>query len=88
MLLKDVADYVKKLIELTWRMVTQVPPLKLEYHMATFDSQYHKMVGSDHEGEDGKDYEKPVCYLWPGLVDGGGRVISVGEVTPLHCDLG
>ena len=87
-LLRDLADYVKKLIKLTWRMVTQVPPLRLEYSAATFNNQYHKMAEPDREGKEGKDREKPVCYLWPGLVDGGGRVISVGEVTPLHCNLG
>lgn len=85
-LLRDLTDYVKKLIKLTWRMVTQVPPLRLEYSAATFNNQYHKMAEPDREGKEGKDREKPVCYLWPGLVDGGGRVISVGEVTPLHCN--
>lgn len=78
-LLKDLADYVEKLIKLTWRMVTQLPPLRLEYHMATFNSQYHTMAGSDRKDEVGRD--QPVCYLWPGLLDGGGRVIRVGEVT-------
>ncbi|XP_066030267.1 uncharacterized protein [Pocillopora verrucosa] len=80
-LLLDLADYVKKLVKLTWRMVTQLPPLRLEYHKTTFNSQYHIMAGSDHKDKVGKDHEKPVCYLWPGLLDGGGRVIRVGEVT-------
>lgn len=80
-LLKDLREYVNMLTGLTWRMVTQVPPLRLEYQTPTFTSQYHQMVGCDHEGKAEKYGEKPVRYLWPGLVDGGGRVIALGDVT-------
>lgn len=82
-LLKYLNDYVKVLTGLTWRMVTQVPPLRLEYKTLTFTSQHHQIVGSDHEGKAEKYGEKPVRYLWPGLVDGGGRVIFLGDVTAL-----
>ena len=82
-LLKYLNDYFKVLTGLTWRMVTQVPPLRLEYKTPTFTSQNHQIVGSDHEGKAEKYGEKPVRYLWPGLVDGGGRVIFLGDVTAL-----
>ena len=32
-------------------------------------------------GPSGQDHgEEIACYLWPGLLDGGGRLIRAGEV--------
>ena len=74
-------DYLKACIKLTWRMVTQVPPLRLQYHTFTYKRECHKIVGcQDDAGDDRYQYHK-VYYLWPGLEDGGGRTIVKGEVA-------
>ena len=83
-LLDDLDDYLEACIKLTWRMVTQVPPLRLDYTTFTFNSNRHKMVGCDSEVMSERFQEQRVCYLWPTLVDGGGRVISRGDVTLLQ----
>jgi len=64
-------------------MVTQVPPLRLEYHTFTYKRECHNTVESQDERGYGK-YElegHKVYYLWPGLVDGGGRIIIKGDVA-------
>lgn len=69
--------------------MTQVPPMKLEFHSSKFDKRIHKNVGyqSSHRGSTkpyrsaGKEQQEEIdCYLWPGLQDGGGRTICVAEV--------
>ena len=90
-LLQDLDKYIKACISLTWRMVTQVPPMKLEYHSSKFSKDIHKLIGYHNSSkvrprtrdrlstQQGKDLEI-ACYLWPGLSDGGGRLIRPGEV--------
>ena len=88
--LQQLEEYIKACIGLTWRMVTQVPPLKLEYHLTEFDKDIHKDIGyqysrkthhtnsnSSPPSDQGPEIK---CYLWPGLLDGGGRLIRAGEV--------
>ena len=62
-------------------MVTQLPPMRIEYQTKQFNKDYHKIV--EPQGvQSGKEYmEKEVYYLWPGLLDGGGRIISRGRVA-------
>ena len=76
-------EYIKASIRLTWRMVTQTPPLKLQYLQ-----QCHKKI-NDTSPEvrtlvkgtpDQHQEEETACYLWPGLFDGDGRCIHKGEV--------
>ncbi|XP_068733285.1 uncharacterized protein [Montipora capricornis] len=74
-------DYLRACIKLTWRMVTQFPPLRLEYHTFTYKRECHKIVESQDDALDGRYQEHKVYYLWPGLVDGGGRTIIKGEVA-------
>ena len=62
-------------------MVTQVPPLKLEYQTYTYDSDRHKVVEPRAAVRTGRYQGQKIYYLWPGLVDGGGRIISAGEVA-------
>ena len=62
--------------------------MQLEYKCTTLKN-FHRMVGyhSGSEmysmpppnGQGAADYEV-ACYLWPALLDGGGRVIRHGEV--------
>lgn len=65
-------------------MVTQMPPMKLEYHSSQFNKDIHKKVSRVPEEtrrltkkDQGEDIR---CYLWPGLQDGGGRRIRQAEV--------
>ena len=77
-LLDYLDDYLKACIKLTWRMVTQVPPLRIQYLTFTYKRECHKIVGSQ---DDAGDERYQVYYLWPGLEDGGGRTIVKGEVA-------
>lgn len=88
-LIEGLHKYIKACIRLTWRMVTQVPPLKLEYFSSKFDKDIHKNVGYVNNFSMRRRTQlsaKQVqtgeikCYLWPGLQDGGGRRIRPGEV--------
>ena len=80
-MLGDLDDYLNACIKLTWRMVTQVPPLRLEYHTFTYKKECHKLVESQDEAGDDRYQDHKVYYLWPGLKDGGGRTIFKGEVA-------
>lgn len=88
-LMQDLDKYVKACIRLTWKMVTQVPPMKLEFHSSKLNKDIHKNLGYHnsfkrhprknrpaHQDQD----EEIACYLWPGLQDGRGRLIRPGEV--------
>ena len=82
-------DYIKACIRITWRMVTQVPPMKIEYHSSIVNDN-HKIFGyhsspemcSNRPSNDqtlGEELEI-ACYIWPTLLDGGGKLIRAGEV--------
>ena len=70
-------------------MVTQLPPMVLEYKSSKFNKDIHKKLGyrdsfklpaKMHSSVQQNQEEDIVCYLWPGLKDGGGRLIRPGEV--------
>jgi len=70
---------------LTWRMVTQLPPLQLEYKSLKFDKAVHKLARFQCNTDDQRlggetPTEDIACYLWPALIEGGGRIIFPGEV--------
>ena len=63
--------------------------MKLEFHSYRFTKGLHKKVGyhssvkrrtrnSEVAHQDQGD--EIACYLWPGLQDGGGRLLRAGEV--------
>lgn len=79
-LLKALDDYIRACIKLTWRMVTQLPPMKIEYQTFTFNRDYHKIEDPRSEMRAERSMGKKVRYLWPGLLDGGGRIIRRGLV--------
>ena len=62
-------------------MVTQVPPLRLEYLTFDYKRGCHKIVEAQDDAGDDRYQDHRVYYLWPGLVDGGGRTIVKGEVA-------
>lgn len=82
--LTQLTDYIKACIRLAWRMVTQVPPLQLEYKSLKFDKAVHKLARFQCNTDDQRFGEAPgediACYLWPALLEGGGRIIFPGEV--------
>lgn len=89
-LLQKLNEYIQACIRLSWRIVTQVPPMKIEYHSSILRN-IHKNVGyhiiperrpkTQPGGDQLPDEELRIaCYLWPGLFDGGGRFIRAGEV--------
>ncbi|XP_020615021.1 uncharacterized protein LOC110053160 isoform X3 [Orbicella faveolata] len=80
-LLDALDDYLKACIKLTWRMVTQVLPLRLEYQTFTYKRECHKILESQEDALDARCQDQKVYYLWPGLMDGGGRIIIKGEVA-------
>lgn len=79
--LRKLGDYIKDAIRLSWKMVTQAPPLGLEYSQLKFNPKYHTLTrlqnnnGSSKQGQ----YES-IVYLWPGLKENEGRVVFPGEV--------
>ena len=77
--LPQLTDYIQACIRLTWRMVTQVPPLQLEYKAVKFDKDIHKLTRFQcNTGY--SPSENIACYLWPALLEAGGRIIFPGEV--------
>lgn len=82
--LTQLSDYIKACIRLTWRMVTQVPPMQLEYKSLKFDKAVHKLARCQCNTDDQRFHEVPsehiACYLWPALLEGGGRIIFPGQV--------
>ena len=72
-------------------MVTQVPPMQLEYQFSTL-KDIHKSLGyhphscqemssKGPSNEQTSEEETEIaCYIWPALLDGGGRLIRAGEV--------
>lgn len=75
-------------------MVTQVPPLQLEYKAVKFDKNIHKVtrfqLSNEHSRCDDQRFgefssENNACYLWPALLEAGGRIIFPGEV---FCNFG
>ena len=83
--LTQLGDYIKACIRLTWRVVTQVPPMQLEYGAVQFDKDLHKLARFQHRAEysRGADHlsgQVIACYLWPALLEAGDRIVFPGEV--------
>lgn len=80
-LLSELGDYIKTSIRLSWKMVTQAPPLGLEYRKLKFSPKYHTSTRLQNNSEGtGQGQYKKVVYLWPGLMENEQRVIFRGEV--------
>lgn len=54
--------------------------MKLEYHTFTFKQDRHKMTESQSQSHPERFVGKEIRYLWPALLDGGGRVLTLAEV--------
>lgn len=68
-----VIKYMKACMQLTWRMVTQIPPLQMEYKSLFLQKNqtkigYHNSPDmlTKETGPSGQDQvEEIACYLWP-----------------------
>ncbi|KAJ7353745.1 hypothetical protein OS493_032615 [Desmophyllum pertusum] len=78
----ELSDYIRACIRLTWRMVTQMPPLQLEYKSIKFDKDIHKLTRSQCNTEYSHSEDQPcgevhneniACYMWPALLEGGAK---------------
>ena len=79
--LTKLGDYIKDAIRLSWRMVTQAPPLSLEYSQLKFNQKYHTLTSlQNNNGSSKQEQYESIVYLWPGLIENEGRVIFPGEV--------
>lgn len=80
----QILSYIEKCIKLTWRMVTQVPAMTLEYQSKYLERDSHTVVThrSSPAMYNNTAFEKQeiALYVWPGLRDGRGTVIRRGEV--------
>jgi len=87
----ELKDYIECCTRFAWRLVNQVPPLKIDYKSSTYNSASHNESqafspsASQHPPErwaSGQERAKIVkCYVWPTLHDFDGRVIEKGEVV-------
>lgn len=83
--LTELRGYIRACVRLTWRMVTQLPPLRLEYNSSAFDHCIHRkflysISSKENQADGDTSVEEIACYLWPGLFDGGRKLICPGLV--------
>ena len=78
---RKVDRYIKECIRIVWRMITQVPAMKIEYQ-STHLRSFHTKNGyySGMRSTEGASNEEIAYYLWPALIDGGGRLVRKAEV--------
>lgn len=73
--------YIRECIKIVWRMITQVPAMKIEYQstqLKNFHTQKGCYRGMPSKGGDPK--EEIAYYLWPALFDGGKRLVRKADV--------
>ena len=88
---RELKSYIEYCTQFAWRIVTQVPPLKIDYKSTTYnpashnESQAFSSSASRHTpGRWASSQERTnivKCYVWPTLHDFDGRVIEKGDVV-------
>ena len=84
---KELKGYIEYCTRFAWRLVTQVPPLKIDYKSSTYNSANHnesQAFSSSASQRWASMQERPKlvkCYVWPTLYDFDRRVIEKGEVV-------
>ena len=85
----DLKGYIEYCTQFSWRIVTQVPPLKVDYKSSTFNPSFHKesqafsfthQQGTSESWVESQGRKQIKCYVWPTLCDSGNRVIEKGDV--------
>ena len=86
----DLRGYIEYCTRFAWRIVTQVPPLKVDYQSSTFNPSYLNESQAFSFSAKQKNPESWVesqgrkqikCYVWPTLFDSEDRVIEKGDVV-------
>lgn len=87
---KELKGYIEYCTRFSWRAVTQVPPLEIDYMTWTFNPAYHResqafLSSAKHDASQrwvsAQEEKRIKCYLWPTLYDWEKRVIEKGEVV-------
>ena len=87
---RDLKGYIEYCTRFSWRIVTQVPPLKIDYKTSTFNPSYHTesqafastAVRSSRGRWTYPQERKGIkCYVWPTLYDWDNGVIEKGDVV-------
>ena len=86
----DLKSYIEYCTQFSWRIVTQVPPLKIDYKSSTFNPAYHNVSqaflssATQHTPQrwaSAQDRKHVKCYVWPTLHDCDNRVIEKGDIV-------
>ena len=86
----DLKGYMEYCTRFAWRIVTQVPPLNVDYKSSTFNSAYHNesqafsfsaRQSSSESWVESQGRKQIKCYVWPTLFDSENRVIEKGDVV-------
>lgn len=84
-LLDDLNDYIEYCTQFAWCALTQVPPLKIDYSTAVYNSDSHTVSQAFPRSPTGRpaypEGQRIWCFLWPSLQDCDGKVIRKGEVV-------
>ena len=73
-------NYIKYCTKFAWLMVSQVPPLEIEYKDNIFNPRTHVLSQLFSFDGDQSRTRRILCYLWPTLQDCQGKVLVKGEV--------
>lgn len=86
----DLKGYMEYCTRFAWRIVTQVPPLNVDYKSSTFNSAYHNesqafsfsaRQSTSESWVESQGRKQIKCYVWPTLFDSENRVIEKGDVV-------
>lgn len=87
---KTLEGYIKYCTQFSWRLATQVPPIRIEYKEFTYNSLYHNesqafvpfsKTATPRSWAFPQKHMEEVFYLWPILVDFDGTVVEKGDVV-------
>ena len=87
---KELKGYIEYCTRFSWRVVTQVPPLKIDYNSSAFNPLYHNesqafrtsaKINASQRWASTQEEKQIYCYLWPTLYDWEKRVIAKGDVV-------
>ena len=78
---EEVVSYIKKCIQLAWRLVTHVPAMRIGYQSSHLQGlpkdkgPYQGRGTCTSTGVSAEDGSSEIEYLWPALIDGEKRVV-------------
>lgn len=87
---KTLQGYIKYCTQFSWRLATQVPPIRIEYKELPYNSLYHNKsqafvpfseTATPRSSACPQKHMEEVFYLWPILLDFDGTVVEKGDVV-------